>query len=158
MLLVYVRIILVFLQRNIHVSRLFAHVCILVCFRLTQQSYIALPVALFCQSSKKKKKKKNLLLKKSYIFSKKIFLTFLEIELSGPKIKFFFIFSEKKLFPYFLKWEPLKQLLIFQEGSFRARKKKRKIANGIILANGTFKVQDYKIYYISGNGPFQTQA
>ena len=40
----------------------------------------------------------------SYIFSKQVFLIFREMELFGSKIKKFLIFSQKKIFLYFGKW------------------------------------------------------
>ena len=54
----------------------------------------------------------------SYIFSKKAFLIYFKMELSGPKIKKRLIFSQKEAFLYFGKCNFLKKLLIFQEGTF----------------------------------------
>ena len=47
------------------------------------------------------------------------------MKLSSPTIKNVIIFSQKKLFFYFGKWNFLKKLLIFQEGTFQARKIKK---------------------------------
>ena len=44
------------------------------------------------------------------------------MKLSGPKIKKILIFSQKKLFLYFGKRNPLIKLLIFQEQTFQAQK------------------------------------
>ena len=59
-----------------------------------------------------KKLKKNRIKKISYIFSKKVFLVFLEMELSSPKLKKLIFFSKKK-FP------------IFQKGTCKAQKIKK---------------------------------
>ena len=55
---------------------------------------IGIPGTLFSPSSKKKKIHSK---KSSYILLKKYFLIFCKIELSSPKIKYFLIFSQKKV-------------------------------------------------------------
>ena len=47
------------------------------------------------------------------------------MELSGPKIKKFFIFSQKETFLIFQEMQLFKKLLIFQEGTFRTHKIKK---------------------------------
>ena len=59
------------------------------------------------------------------ISQKKSFYKFLELEFCGPKIEKVLTFSQKKkIFLYFVKWNFLKTLLIFEEETFRAQKKK----------------------------------
>ena len=63
------------------------------------------------------------------------------MELSGPsRLNKFLYFLKKKLFLYFGKRNLLKKLLIFQEGTLRARKIKKTHSEKIsfILGNGTF--------------------
>ena len=109
-------------------------------------------------------------IKKCLIFSQiKIFLhfgkwNFLEIEFSS------YIFS-KKLFLYFKKWKFSKKLIIFQEGTFGARKIKKTHSENflapilknfytfpknknLIFQEGTCKVWKTNISCIFGNGPF----
>ena len=69
---------------------------------------------------KLKYKIKNIFL---YIFSQKnVFLIFWVMELSGPKIKYFFIFFQEMFFLYFGKWNilalRLKKLLFFWKKNF----------------------------------------
>ena len=70
------------------------------------------------------------------------------MELSSPKIKKAFIFSQKKIFLHFRKklFQKmfLKKILIFQEKTFRAQKIK--------------KTHSEKISYFSGNGTFLPQT
>ena len=64
------------------------------------------------------------------------------MELCSPKIKKILIFFQKKLFLYFGKWNFFKKL-IFQKGTFQARKMKNTYSEKIsyILGNGTFLLQ-----------------
>ena len=47
------------------------------------------------------------------------------MELSGHRIKKVLIFFQKWVFSYFGKWNFLRNLLIFQEGTFTARKRNK---------------------------------
>ena len=81
----------------------------------------------------------------SFIFSTKVFLTFCEMGLSGPKIKNVLIVSQKKTFLIFWETELSKKLLSFR----RIIKEIHSEKISYISINGTLKPK-IKICYISG--------
>ena len=78
------------------------------------------------------------------------------MEISSHKIKKILIFSQKKLFLYFGKWNFLTKLLIFQEETLRARKKPQKTNKQTKKKKKKKKKKrkkpSEKLSYILGNG------
>ena len=90
------------------------------------------------QGTFRARKTKNIHSEKiSYIFSKKRFLIFQEIELSGVKIKKVLIFSQKNFFYILGHGTFLKNFLYFGRELYELKKK---------------KIRSEIFFYISGNG------
>ena len=75
--------------------------------------------------SELKKQKQTHSWKLSYNFSKKNFLIFWEMVLSGSQIKNGLMFSQKEVFLIFWERQLFKKFLIFQAGTFKAQKIKK---------------------------------
>ena len=55
------------------------------------------------------------------------------MELSSPKIKIFIIFSQKKLFWYFGKWNFFKKTSYISEGNFQSSKSKKETRKKFLI-------------------------
>ena len=55
------------------------------------------------------------------------------MELSSPKIKIFIIFSQKKLFWYFGKWNFFKKTFYISEGNFQSSKSKKETRKKFLI-------------------------
>ena len=77
------------------------------------------------------------------------------MKLSSPTIKNVIIFTQKKFFFYFGEWNFLKKLLIFQEGTFRARKiKKSGLKKCLIFREMELSSSSLKTLYIFSEKKF----
>ena len=89
----------------------------------------------YTQSSENQKTRSKIF---SYIFSKKVFFIFQEMELSSPKIKKVLIFSQKKLFLYFRKWNfPALRIKYFRRELSDLEKQKKNLSEKFLIFQET---------------------